>query len=51
MTREEFFCSVCGLHYVSRDLADKCHEWCSKHDSCNLNIARQSLEAKKARTS
>ena len=50
MAKGEFFCSICGLHYLSKELADKCHDWCSNHNSCNLSIARQSLEAKKART-
>lgn len=43
----EFFCSICSLHYLSKELADKCHDWCSNHNSCNLSIARRSLEAKK----
>ncbi len=40
-------CSICKLHYESKPLADECHKWCSKHDSCNLKIARQSIEASK----
>ncbi|MDE1846695.1 MAG: DoxX family protein, partial [Candidatus Micrarchaeota archaeon] len=42
-------CMICGLHYSSRELAQKCYKWCSTHNSCNLKIARQSLEAKSAR--
>ena len=34
-------CSVCGLHYESEALAGECEEWCSSHNSCNFDIARQ----------
>ncbi|MGC9037808.1 MAG: hypothetical protein ACP5GD_02975 [Candidatus Micrarchaeia archaeon] len=44
-----YFCEVCGLHYTSKELAEKCQQWCSHHNSCNLEIARQSVEATKAR--
>lgn len=39
-------CKECGLHYESEDLAKKCEEWDKEHHSCNLKIARQSLEYK-----
>ena len=42
----EYKCSICGLHYSDKELARKCHEWCQTHSSCNLQIARQSFEAK-----
>lgn len=42
-----FQCRICGLHYTEKALADRCQEWCSKHDSCNLEIARHSIEARK----
>ncbi len=41
----KYQCSICKLHYKSNKLADECHRWCSKHDSCNLKIASQSIEA------
>lgn len=41
-----FRCSICGLHYEKKTLADECYAWCSTHRSCNLNTARQSLEAR-----
>ena len=31
----------------SKELAEKCYAWCSRHDSCNLEVARQSVEAAK----
>ncbi|MDE1822978.1 MAG: hypothetical protein KGI00_01925 [Candidatus Micrarchaeota archaeon] len=42
-------CSICGLHYKDKELAEECHAWCSTHKSCNLKIATQSLEAQKRR--
>jgi len=46
---QTFFCEICGLHYATKELAEKCQEWCSKHNSCNLAIAMQSIEAAKSR--
>ena len=42
-------CSICGLHYSTKELGEKCHAWCSTHNSCNLEIARQSIEATESR--
>jgi len=43
-----YFCSVCGLHYLTKELAEECEGWCSTHNSCNLLIARNSIEARKS---
>ena len=40
-------CSVCKLHYRNKKWADRCYIWCSAHDSCNLDITKNSLEAKR----
>ncbi len=45
----QYQCSICKLHYASKELAEACHRWCSKHDSCNLGITKNSLEAKERR--
>lgn len=45
-----YSCKVCGLHYEDEGLAGKCYAWCSRHSSCNLAIARQSIEAKRSRS-
>ncbi len=45
MNDNTYQCSICKLHYRSKGLADECHEWCSAHDSCNLKVASQSVEA------
>ncbi|MEM3178178.1 MAG: hypothetical protein QXT36_03280 [Candidatus Micrarchaeaceae archaeon] len=43
-----FKCDICGLHYRDEKLAKMCHDWCSAHNSCNLSIARHSVEAQKS---
>lgn len=48
MDKKLYQCKVCKLHYQEKKTADKCFAWCSKNPSCNLAIARQSIEAKKA---
>ena len=45
----EYQCSICKLHYKDKGPADECHTWCSTHDSCNLKIAEQSIEAEERR--
>lgn len=45
----EYKCSICGLHYKERELEEECYKWCSGHDSCNLKVASQSIEATKSR--
>ncbi|MCL5102077.1 MAG: hypothetical protein M1544_01840 [Candidatus Marsarchaeota archaeon] len=40
-----YMCEVCKLHYTKKEDAEKCQKWCSSHDSCNLSIARRSVEA------
>jgi hypothetical protein len=49
MEINEFACRICGLHYKDKELSEKCYAWCSTHDSCNLEIAMQSVEAIRSR--
>lgn len=37
-------CPECGLHYRDGTTAKKCEAWCNRHKSCNLEIARLSIE-------
>ena len=48
METEIYVCIVCGLHYRSKKLAEECYAWCSKHNSCRLDVAKQSIEAQKS---
>ncbi|MGC8495784.1 MAG: hypothetical protein ACP5RM_03390 [Candidatus Micrarchaeia archaeon] len=44
-----YFCEICKLNYTDKKLAEACQAWCSSHDSCNLSIASQSVEAQEKR--
>ena len=39
----EFQCDICKLKYRNKSTAEKCHNWCISHDSCNFLIARQAI--------
>jgi len=38
--QEIYTCPHCGLHYRSKDIAQKCEAWCKEHHSCNLEIIK-----------
>ena len=42
--KKYFFCSICGLAYLDRETAEKCEDWCGKHNSCNVEIIRKSVK-------
>ncbi len=44
-----FKCPVCGLHYKDKKHAEMCEAWCSVHESCNIWIASNSIEAQSNR--
>jgi len=37
-------CKICKLKYKEKHLAEKCQDWCIKHNSCNLEIIKKSVE-------
>ena len=39
-------CDECGLHYISKQWAEKCEKWCKEHHSCNLEITSHAEENK-----
>ena len=45
-----FVCPVCHLHYDDEALMKRCQDWCETQASCNLEVAKQSLEAREAQT-
>jgi hypothetical protein len=47
--KDVFTCDVCGLHYVNVKDAEECTKWCSSHNTCNLDIATRSIEARENR--
>ncbi len=40
----KFLCEECGLFYKDKSFADKCEEWCAKHNSCNLEITKHAIK-------
>ena len=46
---EVFTCDICGLHYENVTEASECRKWCDSHNTCNLEIASRSIEAKEHR--
>ncbi len=38
-----FTCPECGLGYTEKELSQKCETWCKKHNSCNLEITKYSI--------
>ncbi len=46
---EYYQCPICKLHFTEENIKQQCEAWCSTHDSCNLQVASQSVEAQQAR--
>ncbi|MBI2176417.1 hypothetical protein HYU40_03675 [Candidatus Woesearchaeota archaeon] len=38
-----YVCQECGFAYETRELAQKCEEWCTKHHSCSLEITKHAV--------
>ncbi|PIT93260.1 MAG: hypothetical protein COU06_01000 [Candidatus Harrisonbacteria bacterium CG10_big_fil_rev_8_21_14_0_10_38_8] len=36
-------CKKCDLKYPGKELAEECQAWCSKHNSCNLEIIKNAI--------
>ena len=42
--KSAFKCMKCGWMYRDKDWAKKCENWCTKHKSCNLKIAKYAIK-------
>jgi predicted ATP-dependent serine protease len=38
-----YICEACGFAYEQEEWAEKCQEWCEKHNSCNLEITQHAI--------
>src|SRR3989338_575061 len=38
-----YTCSACGLKYEEESWAKKCSDWCTAHNSCNLEIIKHAV--------
>ena len=39
--KKEYVCEACGFRYADKGLAERCEEWCTTKQSCNLEITAQ----------
>jgi hypothetical protein len=42
-SKKVYYCSVCGYGYASQSLASECEEYCTKHNSCSLQITAKAI--------
>ncbi|MBI2044257.1 hypothetical protein HYT24_02740 [Candidatus Pacearchaeota archaeon] len=42
--KKYFQCGICGFYYNAEDLAQKCEDFCKKHNSCSLEITKHSVK-------
>jgi len=43
MAKACYVCEACGFAYHEEELARKCETWCKKHNSCNIEITKNSI--------
>jgi hypothetical protein len=36
-------CEACGFDYKEKEWAQKCQDWCSKHNSCHIEITKHAV--------
>ncbi len=39
-----FQCEICKFNYAEKTMAEKCEDWCRKHNSCNLEITKNAYK-------
>jgi len=39
-----FQCEVCKFNYIEKTMAEKCEDWCKRHNSCNLEITKNAIK-------
>ena len=42
--RKYFMCKSCGFFYKEEKIAQKCEDFCNKHNSCNLEITKHAVQ-------
>jgi hypothetical protein len=40
-------CEICKFYYKTKDLAQKCEDFCKKHNACSIEITRHSVQIDK----
>lgn len=44
--KKYFKCPICGFYYKTRELAQECENFCSKYNSCSLEITKHAVKIK-----
>lgn len=46
MEKTLYACPVCSMQYRDKATANECEAWCTKHQSCNLDIIAKAVNKK-----
>lgn len=39
-----YICERCDMAYKTREMAEKCEEFCGKYNSCSLDITKHAIK-------
>lgn len=42
--KKYYQCEECGFFYETRELAQKCEDFCREHNSCSLEITKHAIK-------
>ena len=42
--KKYYQCEICKFCYESRELAEKCEEFCKKYKSCSIEITKHAVQ-------
>lgn len=42
--KKYFQCEICKFYYKTRELAQKCEDFCNKYKSCSIEITKHAVK-------
>jgi len=42
--KKAYVCESCGFHYLDKEKAEQCENYCSTHNQCSTEITKNSVE-------
>lgn len=42
--KKYYQCEACKMYYETREIAQKCEDFCNKNNACNIEIIRHAVE-------
>jgi len=42
--KKYFMCEACDMYYLTREIAQKCEDFCNKHHACNTELISKAVE-------